>query len=285
MINILFGGNEKVFDGILLCLLSMTKHTEQELNIYILTADLKVLDPNYTPINNNQIEILNNVIKKKNPRSNVSLILMNDNFYKWINSSRNKISSYTPFAFLRLFADCIETLPEKVIYLDTDVMINGDIKELFDIDISNYELGVVKDRYGHFFIHPNYFNSGMLLMNMKQIKETKLLENVKYICSTKKMAFPDQSGLNKYCKKRLYLPRRFNEQGKLKQDTIVHHFSKKFRLFPIFHTVNIKPWQIEEVNKKYKINQYNDIYDEYRKIKSSINYWLFSIFVLKYPKG
>ena len=40
MINILFGGNEKVYDGIMLCLLSMIKHTDSILNVYILTTNL-----------------------------------------------------------------------------------------------------------------------------------------------------------------------------------------------------------------------------------------------------
>lgn len=270
MINILFGGNEKVFDGILLCLLSMSKHTSEPLNIFILSAEITKLNPNFTPLKPNQIEILNQVVKKKNPNSNVKLIVLGNEFNNWILASKNKLNSYTPFAFLRLFADRIDEIPDKIIYLDTDIMINGNIKELNDIDISNYELGVVKDRYGHFFIKPNYFNSGMLLMNMKKIKENNLLENVKTICLNKKMAFPDQSALNKCCKKKLYLPRKFNEQGKLKNNTIVHHFSKKIKWLPFFHTTNIKPWQIEDVKAKYKCHAYDDVYDEYLKIKSTL---------------
>lgn len=81
------------------------------------------------------------------------------------------------------------------------MMLNGDIKELFDIDISEYELGVVLDRYGHIFIRPKYFNAGMLLMNMQKIKETNLFERVKEMCLNKKMGFPDQTALNKCAKK------------------------------------------------------------------------------------
>lgn len=270
MINILFGGNEKVFDGILLCLLSMTKHTNKILNVYILSADVSELNPKFVPFTQTQINTLNYVVKKKNTKSKVTLIVLQKNFNEWILNSKNKNTLYTPFAFLRLFASEINTLPEKLIYLDTDIMINDDISLLFDIDVSNYELGIVRDRYGHFFIKPNYFNSGMLLMNMKKIKESNLLENVKIICANKKMAFPDQSALNKCCKKRLYLPRKFNEQGKLKNDTVVHHFSKKIKWLPFFHTINVKPWQIEDVQNKYKCNAYDDIYDEYLKIKSTL---------------
>ena len=67
MINILFGGNHKVFDGILLCLMSMTKHCKSPLNVYILTASLTDLNPEYTPITKNQVATLENIIKQANP--------------------------------------------------------------------------------------------------------------------------------------------------------------------------------------------------------------------------
>lgn len=270
MINILFGGNYKVFDGILLCLISMTKHCNEQLNVFILTADVTELNENYKPLNENQISILKNILKTKNPKSKISLIVLGKDFNEWICASNNKLNTYTPFAFLRLFADKIENLPEKVIYLDTDIMINGNIKELFETNITNHELGIVKDRYGHIFIRPKYFNSGMLLMNIKKIKESNLLEKVRKMCLKKKMAFPDQSALNKFCKHKIYLPRKFNEQGKIKPNTVVHHFSKKIKWFPIFHTTNVKPWQIEDVQKKYKCHAYDDVYDEYLKIKSTL---------------
>ncbi len=268
MINIMFGGNYKVFDGILLCMMSMIKHCDQEIMVYILTADITNLNKEYIPINESQRVLLENFLKKKNPNNKVTLIKMGQDFNNWACTSSNKINSYTPFAFLRLFADQIEILPDKILYLDTDIMINGNIKKLFETDISNYELGIVLDRYGHILIHPKYFNSGMLLMNMKKIKETKLLEKVRNMCSRKKMAFPDQSALNKFCKHKLYLPRKFNEQGKLKQNTIVQHFSKRIKWFPFFSTINIKPWNIEQVKNIYKIHAYDDIYDEYLKINN-----------------
>ena len=271
MINILFGGNKKVFDGILLCLLSMTKHCKEEVNVYILTADLTEMNKQYAPISEAQINTLNNVIKKSNPKSSVKLINLKKNFNDWILSSSNKLSYYTPFAFLRLFADQIEDLPDKILYLDCDILFNGNVIELFDTNITNYEVAVVLDRYGRFFINSKYFNSGMILMNLKKIKETNLLERVRDMCLKKKMSFPDQTALNKLCKNKLYLPRRFNEQGKLKPNTIVQHFSKRIKWFPIPKTINIKPWQISEVQKKYKINAYNDIFKEYLQIKNDSN--------------
>ena len=268
MINILFGGNYKVYDGILLCLMSMTKHTNEELNIYILSAELTDINPEYRPISEEQRKFLDNLVKQRNLNRKVKLIILKDEFRDWIIQSENKLSIYTPYTFLRLFADKIDEIPDKIIYLDTDMMLNGNIKELFDIDITDYELGVVLDRYGHLFIRPKYFNAGMLLMNMKMIKETKLFDRVKEMCLNKKMGFPDQTALNKCSKKKLYLPRKFNEQGNLRPDTIIQHFSKRIKWLPYFHTQNVKPWQIDKVHEVYKWHQYDDIYEQYLKMKN-----------------
>lgn len=265
--NILFGGNYKVHDGLLLALLSMVKHTGEPLNIYILTADVQELHPDYKPITEEQRKLYEKIIKDRNPKSEVKLIQLGKDFNNWVMSSQNKLNQYTPFAFLRLFAAEVPELPDKIIYLDTDVMINGDISELWNIDISNYELGVVKDRYGRFFINPRYFNSGMLLINMPAIKESKLFERVREMCLNKKMGFPDQTGLNKCCKKKLYLPRKFNEQGNLRKDTIIQHFSNRFTIFPYIHVIKVKPWNIDLVHKKRKCFAYDDIYEKFNKIK------------------
>lgn len=270
MVNILFGGNDKVFDGILLCLMSMTKHTSEDINVYILTADITEINAEYRPISQDKIKFLENYLKNKNPNNTVNLISMSEQLKNWILCSKNKLNVYTPYAFLRLFADSLKELPDKIIYLDCDIMINGDIKELYDIDITNYELGVVLDRYGHIFIKPKYFNSGMLLMNLKKIRETKLFDNVKKMCLEKKMGFPDQSALNMLTKAKLYLPRKFNEQGNLRKDTIIHHFCKRIKWLPFFHTQNVKQWHVDDVKNKYKIHQYDDIYDEYFKIKKDL---------------
>ncbi len=266
MINVLFAGNYKVYDGILLTIMSMVKHCNDPLNIKILTADLTNFNPEYQPIQEKDIQTLDKIVKQKNFNSMVTSIVLGKEFNDWVMNCENKLNQYTPFAFLRLFADKIE-LPEKVIYLDSDIMFNGNIKELFDIDIANYELGVVKDRYGKWFISPKYFNSGVLLMNMKKIKESNLFEKVRNICFSKKMMFPDQSALNKCCKQKLYLPRKFNEQGNPRLDTIIQHFSKRIVWVP-FHTINIKQYHIDKVHEKYKIFIYDDIYEEYQKLKN-----------------
>lgn len=268
MLNILFCGNDKVQDGLMLCLLSMTKHTAEPLHIYILTADISELNPAWKPITEETAKLLEQIVQRRNPQSMVTLIKIGQIFNDWVQQSQNQTSMYTPFCLLRLFAQKLD-LPEKMLYLDTDIMLHGDIQPLYDTDITNYEIGIVKDRYGKIFINPHYFNSGMMLLNFTAIKASNLFERVKDMCCTKKMAFPDQTALNKLATKKLYLPRKFNEQGNLRKDTVVQHFTKRFTFWPYFHTVNIKPWQIDQVHRVRKNFAYDDIYAEFMQIKAN----------------
>ncbi|MBO5522427.1 MAG: hypothetical protein J5986_01930 [Roseburia sp.] len=56
MRNILFSGNEKVFDGILTCMLSILKRssTEEPFCFYIYTMDVTRIKPEYTPVSDRQ---------------------------------------------------------------------------------------------------------------------------------------------------------------------------------------------------------------------------------------
>jgi len=274
MINVLFAGNYKMYDGILLCLLSMSKHTREPLNVYVMTADMHETNPEFRPLTVEDCAVLEKVLQAKNPANQFHRIELGQEFNAWVKSIEHDAYdrfNYTPFAFLRLFLNQVENMPDKLLYLDTDMMINGDIKTLFDQDLTDYEIGVALDRYGKFFINRHYFNSGMLLMNLTKMRETDLLERTKEMCRTKKLYLSDQSALNRCATKVKYLPRKFNEQGDLRADTVVQHFSKRFKIIPFPPFVrfsNVKPWQIEQVHKARKNHTYDDIYEEYLQIKN-----------------
>jgi hypothetical protein len=77
------------------------------------------------------------------------------------------------------------------------------------------------------------------------------------------MYFPDQTALNLSAKKKKFFSSRFNDQRKFHKDTVIQHFSKSIRWWPIFHTVNVKPWNIEQMHSVYKIHAYDDILSDY----------------------
>lgn len=261
MINIVYTGNDYVFKGIMLSVLSILKHTDRPINIYILTMSID----NFKPIDKNMVNTLDKVLKEKNELSNAYLIDVTNIFKEEMKDSKNLNNFYTPYCLLRLFSDLLD-LPNKILYLDTDTMINKDISSLYDIDITNYEFAGVVDRLGRFFIDKNYINSGVLLLNLEMIRKTNLFKNTRELVKTKKMVFPDQSALNKLKKYYLKIPSIYNSQRYLKKDTVVKHFCKSIRWLPIYHTINVKQWEVKSVHKRLKIYAYDDIYKKYEEI-------------------
>ena len=77
---------------------------------------------------------------------------------------------------------------------------------------------------------------------------------------------PDQSALHRLHECRLILPRRFNEQRKPREDTVVKHFCRGIRWFPFFYIYNYKQWERDKVHKKLKLFCFDDIYEEYDRL-------------------
>ena len=96
---------------------------------------------------------------------------------------------------------------EKILYLDCDIVVMDDVAKLFQIDISDYPLAAVRDivnpanekqMFGiSFSYRDRYFNSGVLLINLKLWRENnyqeQLIEKARQINS---LIFPDQDPLN-----------------------------------------------------------------------------------------
>ena len=267
--NILLCGNEKVFDGALTELISITNRTKQSITCYIFTMDLTRIKPEYKAINDEQIAFLNKVVKNKNSKNQVIKIDVTDVYEKEFGHSKNENAYCTPYTLLRLLADLIPNMPDKLLYLDIDMMANDDISKLYDTDITNYEYAAVKEKYGSKIIAPDYINAGMLLMNMKKIKETKLLEKARKLIKRKKLIFADQSAIYYSTTKKLILPRKFNEQSKFdRKDTVICHFCKRLIFNPYPHTENYKQWQIEEVHNVLKCYTFDKDLEEYIKLKN-----------------
>ena len=175
----------------------------------------------------------------------------------------------TPYTLLRLLADKIEEIPDKILYLDIDIMVGNDLTKLYNIDITNYEYAAVKEKYGCWIIRPDYINAGMLLLNMKKIKETGLLEKARNLLKRRKLLFADQDAIFWSTTKKLILPRIYNEQSKFnKKDTVICHFCKRLMFRPYPHTENYKQWNIEEVHKILKCFYFDEDLNEYLKLKA-----------------
>ena len=265
MRNILFCGNDKVFDGIITCTLSIVKRTQttEPFKIFIYTVDLRDLKENYIPISDRQVKFLDNLLKEYNPQNEVTKIDVTSIYNTEFRGSPNEQCYCSPYTLLRLFADLIPEMPEKFLYLDADILFNRDITLLYDIDISNVEYAAANDHYGKYLIHPRYINAGVLLFNMEKCRETGIFKKARELIKTKKLVFADQSALIRSTTKKKLLPQRFNDQKFLHSWTVVRHFSQRLFYLPYPHVANIKQWQVTQIHKIFRYFQFDDILFEY----------------------
>ena len=268
MINLLLCGNKKVFDGALTQLISITNKTKRDITCYIFTMDVSRIKPDYVSITDEQVEFLEQVVKSKNINNKIVKIDVTDLYEEEFGHCKNETAYCTPYTLLRLLADKVPQIPDKILYLDIDMMAGDDISKLYDIDITEYEYAAVKEKYGSWIIRPDYINAGMLLLNMKKIKETGLLLRARELIKKRKLLFADQDAIFWSTTKKKLLPRIFNEQSKFnKKDTVICHFCKRLMLKPYPHTENYKQWQIEEIHKYLKCYAFDEDLEEYKKYK------------------
>lgn len=269
MIHILFSGNEKVFDGILTCMLSIFKRTttKQPFCFYVMTMDVSHIKPEYTPVSDRQIAYLQKVALEYNKENQVKKLDVTTLYQKEFANCPNEQCYCSPYTLLRLFADLIPEIPDKLLYLDVDIMFNRDITLLYDIDVEDYEYAAARDHYGKYLIHWNYINAGVLLLNMKKIRETGLFSKARALIQKKKLLFADQSAIYRSTTKKKMLPQRYNDQKFLHKHTVVRHFSKRLFYLPYPHTDNIKQWHVSKIHRVFRYDQFDDILFEYIYLK------------------
>lgn len=260
MIHVLQTGNSKIFQGICLNVLSMMKHTKEPIHLHIMTMEISW--SNVPKISLESCEYLRKVMKGFNFANEVSYYDVSKEFEETFKDTPNMNPKYSPASLIRLlftrYIDC-----DKLIYLDADTMTCASLQEFEKIDIENKEMAVCLDYLGKFWIKKDYFNSGVLYINVKRVKETGLFEKAIELLQHKKLYFSDQSALYKFCKERVYIPFRFNEQRSIKEDTVIKHFCKGIRYFPFFKVYNYKQWNVKMLHKFFKMHDFDDIFEDY----------------------
>lgn len=270
--NVLYCGDKNIKDGLIISILSLVKHIDEALNIYIVTTNFP--EAGILPIESEFINYLDKILKKTNKGSSIQRINVSKIFKKEL-PLQNMNTRFTPCCMLRLFTDEIQALPSKVLYLDNDVVCLNNPKDLYNTNIDDYEIAGVLDNYGKWFFKKNifkfdYINTGVLLINYDNVKKTGLFKKARTMCINKKMFMPDQSSLNKLAQKKLILNKKYNDQTNIKKDTVFRHFTTRIKLFPYFHEQKIKPWNIEKLHNVLKVHEIDDLLWEYERIK--INY-------------
>lgn len=262
---ILFCGNYRVFDGMLSTMLSIFKRSvsKEPLTFFVFTMDVSHLKADYISVSDRQIAFLENLAKSYNLENCVKKIDVTQVYKKEFDSCPNEQCYCSPYTLIRLFADLYEEIPEKLLYLDIDLLFNRDIDLLWNIDVENYEYAAARDHYGKFLVNPNFVNAGVILFNIKKCRETGLFKKSRELIKTKKLVFADESALIRSTTSKKMLSQRFNDQKFLYKNTVIRHFSKRLFWLPYPHTANIKQWNVTKVHKVFGYENFDDILYEY----------------------
>ncbi len=275
--NILFCGDRNVQDGLLIAILSLLESTQEHLDIYVLTLDMSMNEKTYSPIEDSFVAYLNNEVSARYDERLYIRLIDTTELFKTETPDANLSTRFTPCCMLRLFADQLDEIPDRILYLDTDVICRKDFSDFYYQNMDGVELAGVLDYYGSWFFRKNifkrdYLNSGVLLMNMKELRRTHLLSKCRHMCTTKQMFMPDQSALNKLSVSKRICKRKYNDQRRLHADTVFQHFTTHFRFFPYVRTETVKPWQTKEVTTVLHIpeSEYGALFAKYYDIKKSM---------------
>jgi lipopolysaccharide biosynthesis glycosyltransferase len=179
----------------------------------------------------------------------------------------------TRTAFLRLFLT--KWLPEDIktlLYIDVDILIKSNLQELFEKEFdtpicaelcSPRSLSRGEHLDGENF---PYFNSGVLLINMRQWRKLELEESFKEIGSSRAYLFLDQDILNiRFQNNWTRLGRKYN---------YFHHYGLgesdlSFSENPsIIHFVGPKPWK--EVTQTQFVLEYRKNFNKIRLLDSRL---------------
>ena len=272
--HILYCGDKGISDGVLISVLSLIKNNDEALEIFILTIKYEGV----VPFKEKTAKFLDGLVKEKNAKSFVKLIDATDVFVANL-PKKNMGSYFTPCSMLRLYADKIPEIAklDRILYLDYDVVCCRDISEFYHTDMEGIEAAGVLDIYGRRWYHyhglfvEDYMNSGVMLFNMPECIKTGMFEKAVACCAKRWMMLADQAALNKSIKKRKLMSAKYNDQNERpSKDTVLHHFSNNFKFWPYFRVQKVKPFEIDKIHTVLKIHEYDDILEEYKKLKVNL---------------
>lgn len=184
------------------------KHTIEQVDIYL----------PYENLTENELSELSGFVNKYEGKKLIPMYVGEE--FKSRVQSRNGIGVETYYRIL-----AIDMLPkdiDRILYLDVDMVVRGNLNELYSIDLAGYAFAVCEDIFGKIngFHEANkrrlsipeeysYFNAGVMLYNLEYLRSdnaaSKLLEAI--YRDYERYEYNDQDVINElYYDKLLYVP-------------------------------------------------------------------------------
>ena len=270
VIPIFFAVDDGYIPFLAVSLQSLIENSKKE-NFYL----IKILYTNISEENQKKIQ--------KFEQENVSIEFVDLNYY--IEKIKDKLYTrdyYSKTTYFRLFIPNLYPQYTKALYLDSDIVVLEDVADLYNTNMENDLVAAAPDdviqtievfqEYAEKVVgvadYRNYFNAGVLLMNLDELRKFDFQE--KFIYSLDKIKFSvaqDQDYLNRLCKgrvkivdpnwNRMPIAREKENQGDIK---LIHY------------NLAYKPWHFEDILYKDYFWNYakkTEFFDTIQKIKDN----------------
>lgn len=175
--------------------------------------------------------------------------------FEEIKSKLRNIYHFSLATYYRLFIETLYPQYDKVLYLDCDICVNGDVSKLYNNSLKGYKLAGVTDQFVGMVPEfreyvstvlgveaEDYINAGIILMNLAEFRKAKIQDTFIDLINTYNFdsVAPDQDYLNYLCRGKIkYLKNGWNKmplQTKAEGGLNLIHYN----LFA-------KPWQNDDV--------------------------------------
>ena len=268
-IPIFFTVDDKYVPFLAVALQSLIENSSEK-NYYL----IKILYTSITEENQEKI--------KKYEKENVNIEFVDLNYY--INKIKNKLYTrdyYSVTTYFRLFIPNLYPQYNKALYLDGDIVLLADVAELYNRDMGDNLVAAAPDdviqkievfqEYVEKVVgvadYRNYFNAGVLLMNLDELRKFDFQE--KFLYSLEKIKFAvaqDQDYLNRLCKGRVKIISNVWDKMPISNDTDTNDLKL------IHYNLAFKPWHFEDILYKeyfWKYAKKTEFFDEIIKIRDN----------------
>lgn len=206
------------------------KKQETELKIYIIGVELNEQNKNsFYKFNMPNVKII---------------FLEQDDVYKNLGPQHKHVSkaALLKFNIPQLINE------ERILYLDGDIIVSDDLSDLYHTDISEYYAAVIQDYFSIIIKEDNkrigtenYFNSGVMLLNLAKMRKDNISENLlTYKRNQKDIYYMDQDAFNYiFDKKVTFLNYKYNFLNKYEETE--QEIFKNIKPV-IVHYADSKPW-------------------------------------------
>lgn len=177
----------------------------------------------------------------------------------------NYKSKFTYMALIRAALTKIFPNLNTILSLDVDTIVNENISDLWDIDLTNYYIaGAIEPKKST--ENYMYINAGVMLINLKKLREDKKDDEIINILNTNHFTFDIQDAYNKQCQTKIY---------ELSPEYNVNSFTKfkQIQCQKIIHfaAMKLEKWIKYPLISQYKNTKFDNIFrNVQRKVKIDI---------------